>query len=260
MIELPTLSESEVAKVIALQARQYIPLPIEAVTVDWQKVGEKTDEQGVKKYQVLLMAVVNEQVKRYQNIFRIAGLHLSALEIEGISLARALAAGVQEPVLIVDIGSRSTGLVVAADGAFKFGGQTDFSGGSLTQTIATGLNISTHRAETLKKVKGIGKGMSDRELSTLMEPILDVIINEARRVKENYEATYREKVASVILTGGGANLIGLEEYFGEQIGLPTTTANPFAKIAHPATLEPAARELGPLLAAAFGSAVKGMTL
>lgn len=259
IIELPTLSESEVDKVIKLQAKQYIPLPIEAVTVDWLKAGEKTDEHGVKKYQVLLIAVVKEQVKRYQNIFKAAGLHLSALEIEGISLARILSADVREPTLIVDIGSRSTGFIVASDGAFKFGGQTDFSGGSLTQTIANGLNISTQRAETLKKLKGLGVTPGEQELSTLMEPILDVIISEAKRLKESYEASYKEKITRVILSGGGANLGGLERYFGDEIGLPTSVAKPFERIKIPGELEPAIRELGPLLSVAVGLAIKGMT-
>lgn len=260
LIELPTLSESEVEKVIKLQAKQYIPLPMEAVTVDWQKVGEKTDEQGVKKYQVLLIAVVSEQVKRYQAIFKEAGLHLRALEIEGLSLARILASGTKEPALIIDIGSRSTGFVIAANAAFKFGGQTDFSGGSLTQAIANGLNISTHRAEALKKLKGLGAGAGDQELSTLMEPILDVIISEAVRAKTNYETSYHEAVTSVILSGGGANLAGIERYVGDQIKLPTTVARPFGHIHYPPALEPTIRELGPLLAPAVGLGVRGAAL
>lgn len=260
LIELPTISDKEVERVIALQGKQYIPLPIETVRVDWLKVGERTTEQGVKMYQILLIAVVSEQVKRYENIFRNAGLHLRAIEIEGISMARILATGAKEPVLIVDIGSRSTGFVVAADGMFRFGGQTDFSGGSLTQTIANGLGITTHRAETLKRLKGLGASPSEQELSTLMEPILDVIINEAIRVKESYETNYKAKVARVILTGGGANLNGFEQYFGKQSGMQATVANPFEKIQYPPTLAPAVRELGPLLSVALGLGVKGMTL
>ena len=256
LLEIPAMADSEIGKIMTLQAKQYIPLPISQVTIDWQKVGERTDEHGLKKYQILLISVVNEQLARYQKIFEAAGLKLVALEVEGISLARALTRGVNEPALIVDIGSRSTGIAVAERGSFKFGGQTDFSGGSITQTIATSLNINIRRAEDLKKQKGLSGYGGDQELSTLMEPILDVIINEARRIKRNYETSYGGVVNQVILSGGGSNLVGIEKYFADQIALPVSKANPFEGLAVTPEIQSILKDLGPLLAVAVGLAIK----
>lgn len=258
LIEIPAMSDGEIGNVMKLQAKQYIPLAIEQVVIDWQKVGERRDERGVAKYQILLISVVKEQVERYQNIFKMAGLRLEALEIEGISMARVLAAHAEEPVLIIDIGSRSTAFAVAQKGFFKFGGQTDFSGGSLTQVIANALNISAQRAEDIKVRRGLNVSGGEQELSTLMEPILDVIINEAKRIKANFESSYKMKIVQAILTGGGANLIGIESYFGREIGLPMVKANPFQDLGIPPALAPLTKELGPLLSAAVGLAVKGL--
>ena len=63
-------------------------------------------------------------------------------------------------------------------------------------------------------MKGTG---GEYELSTLMFPILDVIISEARRVKSNYEIGYNEKIERIILTGGGANLLGIAPVFSGTI-------------------------------------------
>lgn len=261
LIEFPAMSEAEIGKVMKFQAKQYVPLPINQVTIDWQKVGERTDEQGVTRYQVLLVSVVSEQVERFARIFKSAGLRLQELEFEGLALGRALTSRFKEPVLVIDIGSRSTGISVAENGFFKFGGQTDFSGGSLTQTIANALNISVRRAEDLKKLRGLNVSGGERELSTLMEPILDVIINEVKRVKGNFENTYREQVKSAVLAGGGANLGGIERYFSDQLEMPVTRASPLknAMLIYQPSLDPILPDLGPLLSVAVGLAMKGFS-
>jgi len=219
-------------------------------------VGEKKDENGDRKQQILLVSVPNEIISRYKNIFKAAGLNLVALEIEGLSVARILTSNIAEDTLIVDIGSRSTSIYIAQNGNLKFAGQTDFAGGSLTQTISAGLNIRIRRAEDLKKMRGLSGTGGEYELSTLMMPLLDVIINEAVRVKNNFEKNYNEKVASVILSGGGANLLGIEKYFEDQIGLPTKKADPFSKITYPPEMEPIIKDLGPHFVVALGLGVK----
>ena len=118
LIEPPVVSEGEIKKFMEYQAKQYIPLPLNQVTLDWIKVGERTDENGTQKFQILLVSIPNEQILKYQNIFHAAGLKLTTVEIEGMSLARVLSYGIKEPTLIIDIGSRSTGFSIVAGGVF----------------------------------------------------------------------------------------------------------------------------------------------
>ncbi|OGY63090.1 MAG: hypothetical protein A2745_01580 [Candidatus Harrisonbacteria bacterium RIFCSPHIGHO2_01_FULL_44_13] len=258
LIELPMMSEAETSQTMDFQAKQYIPIPVKAAAIDWIKIGEREDEEGRKRQQVFLISVPKEQIEKYQKIFRLAGLKLAALEIEGLSLARALSRGIKEPVLIVDIGARSTSLTVGVDGLLRFAGQTDFAGGSLTQAVASGLGIAARRAEELKWRKGLIATGGEQELSTLMLPFLDVIINEAKRVKQNYETSYQNKIAAVILAGGGANLLGIEKYFGQQIELPASLAAPFKEIDYPPEIASLIKDLGPAFSAAIGLGMKGL--
>ncbi len=256
LLEMPMMSETDTSQAMTFQVKQYVPLPVTQVTIDWLKVGERQDENGVTKQQVLLISVPNDLIKKYQNIFKSAGLNLVALEVEGLSSARSLTSGAKELSLILDIGSRSTSIAVAQNGLLKFIGQTDFAGGSLTQTIATGLNIRVRRAEDLKKMRGLTGTGGEYELSTLMLPILDVIISEARRVKDNFERSYGDTVKRVILSGGGANLAGIEKYVTSEIGLPVSRANPFALLHYPTDIELFVKELGPAFAVAIGLGIK----
>ncbi len=256
LLEIPMMSAEDTSKAMQFQAKQYIPLPISAITIDWIKVGQRQDPQGGILQQVLLVSVPNEQIAKYKNIFSLAGLNLIALEVEGLSLARALTKGIDQNVLILDMGSRSTSISVARGGLLKFSGQTDFAGGSLTQTIAAGLNIRPQRAEDLKKLRGLKGTGGEYELSTLMLPILDVIISEARRVKNNYEKGYNDKVESVIVSGGGANLLGVVDYIKDQLGLPVRKAAPFSQLSYPSSIEPLVSELGTQFSVAIGLGMK----
>jgi type IV pilus assembly protein PilM len=256
LIELPEMSPQEMQQAMAFQAKQYIPLPISAVHVDWFKVGERTDENGIAKQQIFLISVPNEHIERYKRIIANAGLNLLALEIEGVSLARILTAGLKEPAMIVDIGARSSNFSIAKEGFLKFTAQTDFAGASLTQAVSSGLNLPPRRAEDLKKQRGVLAAGREYELSTLILPYVDVIINEARRAKDNFEKTYNEKVERVILSGGSANLLGLAAYLEKQLGLPTVKADPFSKITYPPAIQPLVKDLGSEFSVALGLAVR----
>lgn len=256
LIELPKMSDAEIAQVIKFQARQYVPLSLSAVTIDWLRVGERTTGDGVPRVQIFLIAMLNDQIARYQNIFKLANLEIVSLEIEGLSLARSLTLGNKELSLIIDIGARSSSFSIAQNGLLKFIGQSDFAGGSLTQVLSSGLNISVKRAEELKKQGGLLGGGGAQELSTMMKPLLDVIINEARRVKNNYENAYQEQIKKVILAGGGSRLLGIEKYIELQLSLPTEKGSPFPNVVFSRKIVPLFEDLGVTLATAIGLGLK----
>ncbi len=252
LLEVPTISDSEIAQSIALQARQYIPIPIEDSILDWIKVGERIEEDGTKKTQLFLISVPKEVVAKYQRIFKLAGLELKYLEVEGLSLARALTSASTPPTLIIDIGSRSSVMIVAEDGLPKFINQTDFAGGSLTAAIATGLGLASRRAEEIKRRRGLTSSGGEYELFTVLQPLLDVIVNESLRVKKNYENTYKSTIKRVVLTGGGANLPGIDKYFTKELGLPASKARPFDLVSYPESMQSFVEELGPFFSVAIG--------
>ena len=75
---------------------------------------------------------------------------------------------------------------------------------------------------------------------------------EARRVKEVYEKNYEGKIERVIMSGGGANLLGLEKYIATELGLAVIKASPFGKIIVPPEIASLTADLGPALAVALG--------
>ncbi|MBN2197892.1 type IV pilus assembly protein PilM [Candidatus Wolfebacteria bacterium] len=256
LLEIPEMSEIDAAKVIPFQIRQHIPLPTSEVAIEWINAGKKEDKKGFVKQEILVISVPNEQIKRYKSIFKLAGLKLRALEIETLSLVRALISNDPTPTLLVDIGARSTNIAAIEGGFLKYNYQSDFAGSSLTQAISNGLNINIRRAEELKKQKGLLGLGGAYELSTLTIPFLDAIISEVRRVKDNYENNQKSKIERIILTGGGANLLGIEDYFEKQIELPIIIGNSFSKIKYPAKIDPFIKDLNSSFSVAIGLGIR----
>ena len=259
LVELPDMRDSETAQAMEYQAKSLVPMPIEKVHLDWFRVGRGQDASGVKQQRVFLTAVPKRQVDKYKSIFSEAGLNLRALELETVASARVLTGGDGALTLIVDIGARSTAISIAQNGLLLHSAQADFAGSSLTQAISRGLGINIQRAEELKKQKGLlGKG-GEYEVSTLMLPYLDVILSEAKRVKESYENAHSIKVGRAVLAGGGANLLGLEERASDALAIPAVKAEPFeGAIAYPKILSPVVKELGAPFAVALGLGIRDL--
>jgi len=258
LLELPKMSSEEITKSMQYQARQYIPLPMSEVTLEWIKVGEYTDEKGFLKQQIFLVSIPNETIEHYQKIFSAAGLRLDAIELENISVARALINGDPTPTAILDIGSRSSSVSIIDDGYVKEIRQSDYGGDNLTQAIAGGLRISPRRAEELKRQRGLLGTRGEYELSTLMVPFLDVIINEVKRASDDYFDRYARKIERVLITGGGVNLPGIVEYAERQLEKTVIKADPFgnSRILYPKEVSSLTGELGPSFSAAMGLAMK----
>lgn len=256
LIDLPAMSDKELEQAVPYQAQSLVPLPMSDVTVDWTVVGTYEDEKGAQKQQVLLISIPNEQIESYQSVFKKAGLKLKMIEIEGLSLSRALSHKVPGETLIIDIGAFTTTITIAAGGLLQVVSQTDFAGNSLTQSLVKGLGISPRRAEALKRQRGLSGMTGEYGLSTLMLPFVDVILSEAKRVRDTFESKHKKKIDNVLISGGGGDLVGLSEYVSAQLGIPTEKGDPFREISYSPQIAPLAKNIASRFSVAIGAGAK----
>jgi type IV pilus assembly protein PilM len=257
VLDFPRMEAQEIERAIIYQAKQYVPLPLSEVALDWLKVAEFEDEKGFFHQKVLLISVPQAQIKKYQAMFLSAGLTLRTLEIESLSMARILG-GDPTPTMVIDIGSRSTNVIFLEKGNLIWATQSDYGGSSLTQALSSSLNINPLRAEELKKERGIlGTGPS-YELSTIMLPFMDVILNEVRKAQFLYGEQFPslQKPERIVLAGGGANLLGIEPYVEHALGIPTVKIAPFSRFSYPPAMEPLTSELNAVMPIALGLGIK----
>lgn len=255
-LEVPFLDYKETAKIVNFQAKQYLPVPVSEMTLDWWRTAEFENQRGQRFQRVFIAAIPREVIERYRRIFRLAGLRLTALEMESAALNRVFGSAAGGPAAIVDIGAESTAVAISENGELKHSSQFDYGGLSLTYAVARSLDITNKRAEELKKRRGLAGAGGEYELSTSLIPFLDVIIQEVRRACEVYEKTYGKKVERLFLVGGGANMNGINDYFGQQLGVRTADPLIFSNIKYDSSLEPIVRQLNREFAVSAGLALK----
>lgn len=248
IIELPEMSNKELAKAVNFQAGQYIPMPLQETTLDWQII-----ERVNNKVIILLMAVPTDIVKRYVQSAELAKINLKGLELETVAIARLLGKKEKGVVAFVDIGGRSTSINIMENGTLRTSHNVDTAGGDFTQVISSGLGINPLRAEELKRSYGLNiQSRGEIKITNLLMPLLDVIKRETEKAINNYFLRTKKKAEKVILTGGGANLQGLEDYYSKQLALPVIKGDPFSwgLISYNPNLSPVMKDIGPSLTSA----------
>lgn len=150
VITLPAMPEKELGAAVPYEAQKYVPLPLDEVVLDWNiiSVGNNnkapeiaakgaTDSvgpaggtngaagDGMATMQVLLLAVPKEIITRLTKIAALAKLELMALEQEAFSLTRALIGNDKSAYVVVDLGRKSTDLIVVDQGFIKMSHNLD---------------------------------------------------------------------------------------------------------------------------------------
>lgn len=254
VIELPYLSEDELAKAIPFEARKYVPIPLDEVVLDWSIIGI-TGEGPKPTVDVFLAAVPKDETIRYQKIMAAAGLNLRALELENSALIRSILGNDLAPTAIVNIGGRSTSILIVSKGYERLSHTYEVGGFEITKTIARSLGVSLEKAEELKKRLGM-KQADENIVNEAMGSLIDMMAFETKKTIASYETSKHEKIARVLLVGGMVNMPNLLNYFKQKLVQEVFLGNSFARVIYPAGLQSAVPELASTFAVAAGLAMR----
>jgi type IV pilus assembly protein PilM len=270
VIEMPDVNRKQLATMIPLEARKYIPVPISEVQLDWSiipknevKMEDQPEETslgatpkpvGVPKIDVLVVAIHNDTISRYQTIVEKAGLNAGFFEIEIFSSMRAVIEENLAPIMVLDIGAASTKLYVVERGIVKVSHTINRGSQDITHTISNSLGLPLEKAEVIKRESGLLG--ADKNVTDVIALTLDYIFSEANRTLLNFEKKYNKTIGKVMLVGGGATLKGLAPLAKTNFKTETIVANPFQKLSAPAFIEDVLKDSGPEFAVAVGLALR----
>ena len=251
VIELPKIPEDEVQAAVEFEAKKYVPLPLNEVALSWSVLTPGSLPSEAKE-KVLLTAVPHAIIDNYLKVFSQAGLEPDALEIEALALIRSLVGEDAKNILLIDIGAKNTSLNLVENGYLRLSKNLSVGGDTVTSSIAQSLNINFDRAEQFKKDFGLSQAAA--QIPQVMRPILDIVKSEAASLISIFES-HLPRLDKILLSGGGAKLPGLVEYFSV-LGKPVVLANPWGRVIYPPELKPVIEPLGLNLALATGLAMR----
>lgn len=249
VIDVPQLSESELKNAIQWEARRYVPLPLEEVTLSWSVLAIP---QETGKLKVLITAVPTSVIENYLKMFKLAGLQPEALEIEALALIRALVGNRQESFIIIDIGARNTSLNLVDRGFLRVSRNLAVGGENFTTAVAQSLHISFTRAEQFKRDLGLAGNM--QQFPQTIKPAMDTIKEEAMQLMKIFESG-GGTIKEIILAGSSAVLPGLLSYFVD-MGPKVVLGDPLKFISYDARLKNNLSKISLNLSIALGLAMR----
>jgi len=265
-IKIPTTNEKNLADMVPLEARKYIPVPISEVTLDWWAVpkddstvsefqnGEKVEEE--KGTEVLLVVIHNDALTKNRDIQKLAGLNTTFSEVEIFSTVRAALDPSLEPQMIMDFGAGSTKVFIVERGVLKASHVINRGSQDITLAISKSMDISFDEAEKLKRAQGILENNGTTGISGVSSVTVDYIFAETGRFVLSYYKKSGKKLSKIILTGGGSLLKGIKEKAQSSFETSVTVADPFSKVQYPAFLEEVLKTAGPEFTVAIGLAIR----
>lgn len=256
VIEVPALSQRELASAIKWEAEQYIPLPLEQVNLDFTTLRD-AKETGTNKMEVLLVAAPKSLLDRYLSVLELADLTPVSAETEVIATSRALShslAGVKG-ALIISMGSQTTDLAILRAGILSLTRTMPAGGDAMARAIEQSFDFNPTQAEEYKRTYGLLQDKLEGKIVASVKPIMDSIVGEVRRALAFYQEKYKDSLTSVVLSGGTARLPGMVTYLATALGLEVQLANPWAGIVRSPRFNVLATE-GPNFCVAVGLALK----
>src|SRR3989338_6088207 len=220
---------------------------------------------------ILIAAIPKEIADPYISCVRKAGLCPRVLEVESLSIIRALIKNELSPypVLIIDFGRSATSLVIFSGYSLRFTATIPVCSQGLTESISKSLKISLAAAEKLKIEKGLDFSKKTSDVFEALIPALTDLTEQIEKFVDYYQAhTIHEhssalkngKIKKIIMCGRGANLKGLLDFISLKLKIPVELGNPWINILPKQLKEvpglPFAQSLG--YATALGLALRGI--
>lgn len=216
---------------IRMDAEQYIPFPLDEVSLDFEVLPDKLANPN--RVNVVLVATRTENVDSRVEVLEMTGLTAKVADTESYCIERAfevfsdtLPMGANM-VGILDIGHTMTTLSVMQNGKIIYTREQVFGGKQLTQDVQSRYGLSFEEAGRAKKDRTLP---DDYETEVLI-PFLEAVVQQAARsLQFFFSSSQFNEIDHILLAGGNANIPGLAKLLQQKLGYRVTVANPFLQM------------------------------
>lgn len=254
VIPVTVTPQEDLSARISVEARKYVPLSLNDVTLDWTELPS-AGESKTKIKEILLAAIENKALTDHRELLASIGMTGETAEIEAFSLIRSLWRQKDTTLAVIDFGARSAKLYIVRGGMLERLHRTGVGGREITQLVSEQLKISFEEAEG-KKRSYDRQTEEGAAIFKVMTSVIDRPLAEFGRMIEQYEARSGQQIGRVVISGGVSASPYALEYIKDRFARPVELANPFLKVAYPAFMEDTLKLIGPSFGVAMGAALR----
>ena len=236
VIQLPKIKIEEVEGAIRWELEANIPLPPDELIYDYEIIDPIEDH--LDHVDVVVTAFPKTIIESYVRVFKEAGIQPYAFELESQAIIRSAIKELHsyDTKIIIDMGLNRTSFIIFSGGAIRFTETIPLGGRIFEENIAKTLKVTPEYALAIKKEKGLDKKAYDGELFASLVPAMGVYADELKRAISYYSdhAMHihgaKAAIQQILLTGGDANLLGLDTYLAGKLKIPVERADPFISL------------------------------
>lgn len=268
LITMPQMKDDELKSAIEFQAQDHIPIPVEEAIIDYQVVGEFSNEDKEQMIEVILVAAQKDMVTNQIQTLEKAKLKPYVVDLSSFALVRSLLE--KQPIVpedkdfeqakqavgLVDIGEDVTNIVIAENYVPRFTRVTSVADNTFTKAIADSMGIDLEQAERLKNTHGFpaiakakkaekpaktakAKKKVKKEEKEKADKTKEVLEDEAIRfiseLKRSFdyavsESVKADKIEKIILTGKGSTIPNLVDQLKASFRCDIEKGNPLVSI------------------------------
>ncbi len=285
IIEVSSDDIRDEERIIQEEVTKYIPIKIEDVVYGWQTIelekekdkiqkskqkpglsledvdGKKEEELNINddfgigaERSILLVVIMKEISQEYGKVMFENEFVIDNLEVDTLSLTRALIGSEKGCFLLLDIGKRVTNLAVVLNGNIVLSRTIDIAGKKITDIISKSLGVDEQRADQIK----IKEGVNAIKGNDLVLSAYRVIADEIKKTIKIFNEKFSDfEVEKIILSGGASKTAGIKEFFEKETEKKISIGDPFSVVEVPGDLENIASNIGSSLSVAIGLALAG---
>lgn len=230
VVDIERLSPAELAKTIKYQADSLIPTPLSESKIDWAVIGDSPADAN--KVEILLSSVPNEFIENRLDLLESIGLNVIAYEPDNLALVRSITANESlEAQMIIDIGSKSTDIVVVLGGIPRLTRAIPTGSEAIIRAAQQNLNIDDKQAQEFVFKFGLSQQKLEGQVYQAIVGTVDLLMTDIDKSIKFFQTRYNNtKIERIIMTGGASALPEFPLHIANRFGINVEIGNAWRNV------------------------------
>jgi type IV pilus assembly protein PilM len=230
-INLPVMTEAELAESIFWEAEQYIPFDIQDVNLDYQILDAG---EGKSAMDVLLVAAKKEKIADYTGVISQAGKNPVVVDVDAFALQNAYEVNysldANAVTVLLNAGASAININIVSGDQSLFTRDISIGGNAYTEAVQKELNLPFESAEQLKKGVQVPNASYD-DVRPVLHAVTENVLLEVQKTFDFFKATASSgRIDRILLSGGASKVDGFAHALQDRFGAPVEAFDPFKKI------------------------------
>ena len=227
IVETETLPEKELKKAFKYEMDKYVPMAMSDAKADYTILGPSPNDPA--KTEVLVSSVAKDYAESSMEMIEKTGLNIIAMEPEPLAAARALSTpGAIDAVMVVDVGEKSTDLVVTYKNQPRLVRSIPGGFTTLVKAVANGLNVREDQSRQFILKFGLDENQVEGQVFKILNTHLDTFASELAKSVRLFQTKYINCMFGGFFLSCYAGMIPLFTNFIEaKTNIATIKGNPW---------------------------------